>query len=90
MKLLKTEKNKKKTGAQIPLNIVLNKGVIPPPFSIFKAALEAFKALKAAFTSTSLLHYFNENKSMRVETDTSAFTIDEILTQQFEVDSQFH
>ena len=90
MKLLKMRKNKKKTGAQTSLNIILNKGVIPPPFSLFKTALEAFEALKAAFTSTSLLCYFNENKSMRVKTDTSAFTINEILTQQFEVDSQFH
>ena len=90
MKLLKTEKNKKKTEAQTLLNVVLNKDVISPPFSLFKAALEAFKAMKAAFTSTSLLCYFNKNKSIRVKMNTSAFIISEILTQQFEVDSQFY
>ena len=40
--------------------------------------------------SASLLHYFNENKLMRVETNISEFAIDKILMQQFEVNSQLH
>ena len=40
--------------------------------------------------SASLLHYFDENKLMRVETDTSEFAIDRILMQQFKIDSQLH
>ena len=64
--------------------------VISVSFSLSEAALKVFKALKKTFTSASLLHYFDENKLMRVETDTSEFTIDRILTQQFEVDSQLH
>ena len=40
--------------------------------------------------SASLLHYFNENKLIKVETDTSEFAIDRILIQQFEIDSQLH
>ena len=64
--------------------------VVSVIFSLSEAALKVFKALKKIFTSASLLHYFNENKLMRVETDTSEFTIDRILTQQFEVDSQLH
>ncbi|SLM33513.1 gag polymerase env [Lasallia pustulata] len=37
-----------------------------------------------------LLQYFDENKPMRVETDTSAFVIGRILAQQFEIDSHLH
>ncbi|SLM37530.1 gag polymerase env [Lasallia pustulata] len=66
------------------------KNVIPPPFPLSEAAIEAFKALKEAFTSASLLRYFDENKPMRVETDASAFAIGGILTQQFEVDGHLH
>ena len=84
------KKNKKETEVQTSLNVVLNKGIVSLSFLLFKAALKAFKALKAAFTSASLLHYFDENKLIRVETDTSAFTINRILTQQFKIDSQFH
>ncbi|SLM36679.1 Reverse transcriptase domain [Lasallia pustulata] len=35
-------------------------------------------------------HYFDENKPMRVETDTSTFAIGGILTQQFEIDGHLH
>ena len=49
-----------------------------------------FKALKKTFTSALLLHYFNENKLMRVETDTSEFAIDRILMQHFKINSQLH
>ncbi|SLM37971.1 hypothetical protein LPUS_07985 [Lasallia pustulata] len=52
--------------------------------------MEAFKALKEAFTSALLLRYFDENKPMRVETDASAFAIGGILTQQFKVDGHLH
>ena len=49
-----------------------------------------FKALKKIFTSALLLHYFDENKLMRVETDIFEFAIDEILMQHFEINSQLH
>ena len=59
--------------------------VVSTPFSLLEAALKAFNALKKTFTSTSLLHYFDENKLIRVETDTSEFAINGILTQYFKV-----
>ena len=40
--------------------------------------------------STPLLHYFNENKLMRVKMDASKFAIGRILTQHFKVNSQLH
>ena len=40
--------------------------------------------------SAPLLHYFNENKLMRVETDTSEFAIGGILMQHFKVNGQLH
>ena len=52
--------------------------------------MEAFKALKEAFTSAPLLCYFDENKPMRVKTDASAFAIGGILTQRFEVNGHLH
>ena len=61
--------------------------VVPAPFLLSEAALKLFNTLKKTFMSTSLLHYFDENKLIRVETDTSEFTINEILTQHFEVNS---
>ncbi|SLM35218.1 gag polymerase env [Lasallia pustulata] len=82
---LKTGKNKKEIGVK-----VRQTNIVPPPFPLSKTALEAFKALKEAFTSAPLLRYFDENKPMRVETDTSAFAIGGILTQQFEIDSHLH
>ena len=66
------------------------KSVVLTSFSLLRAALKVFKALKKIFMSASLLHYFDENKLMRVETDTSEFAIDRILTQQFEINSQLH
>ena len=66
------------------------KNIVLISFSLSEVALKVFKALKKIFTSASLLHYFNENKLMRVETDTSEFAIDRILTQQFEINSQLH
>ncbi|SLM35219.1 gag polymerase env, partial [Lasallia pustulata] len=74
-------KNKKEIGVK-----VRQTNVVPPPFPLSKTVLEAFKALKEAFTNAPLLRYFDENKSMRVETDASAFAIGGILTQQFEID----
>ena len=59
-------------------------------FSLSEVTLKAFKALKKIFTSASLLHYFDENKLMRVETDISEFAIDRILMQQFKINSQLH
>ena len=95
LNLLKTGKDKKKTGIEVqqtnvvPKNVV-PKNVVPAPFPLSKAAMEAFKALKEAFTSAPLLRYFDENKPMRVETDASAFAIGGILTQRFEVDGHLH
>ena len=66
------------------------KNIVSVFFSLSEAALKVFKALKKTFMSASLLHYFDENKLMRVETDTSEFAIDRILTQQFEIDDQLH
>ncbi|SLM35846.1 gag polymerase env [Lasallia pustulata] len=85
LNLLKTGKNKKEIGVK-----VRQTNVVPPPFPLSKIALEAFKALKEAFTSAPLLRYFNENKPMRVETDASAFAIGGILTQQFEINGHLH
>ena len=85
LNLLKTGKNKKEIGVK-----VRQTNVVPPPFPLSETALEAFKALKEAFTSASLLRYFDENKPMRVETDASAFAIGGILTQQFEIDGHLH
>ncbi|SLM38760.1 gag polymerase env [Lasallia pustulata] len=95
LNLLKTGKDKKKIGIEawqtniISKNVV-PKNVVPAPFPLSKAAMEAFKALKEAFTSAPLLRYFDGNKPMRVKTDASAFAIGRILTQRFEVDSHLH
>ncbi|SLM35211.1 gag polymerase env [Lasallia pustulata] len=78
-------KNKKEIGVKVQQT-----NVVPPPFPLSKTALEAFKALKEAFTSAPLLRYFDKNKPMRVETEASAFAIGGILTQQFEIDSHLH
>ncbi|SLM34211.1 gag polymerase env [Lasallia pustulata] len=85
LNLLKTGKNKKEIGVKVQQT-----NVVPPPFPLSKTALEAFKALKEAFTSAPLLRYFDENKPMRVETDASAFAIGGILTQQFEIDGHLY
>ncbi|SLM33603.1 gag polymerase env [Lasallia pustulata] len=85
LNLLKTGKNKKEIGVK-----VRQTNVVPPPFPLSKTALEAFKALKEAFTSAPLLWYFDENKPMRVETDATAFAIGGILTQQFKINGHLH
>ncbi|SLM35348.1 gag polymerase env, partial [Lasallia pustulata] len=85
LNLLKTGKNKKEIGVK-----VRQANVVPPPFPLSEIVLEAFKALKEAFMSASLLQYFDENKPMRVETDASAFTIGGILMQQFEINGHLH
>ena len=100
LNLLKTGKDKKKTGIGarqtnvVPENVVpknvVSENVVPAPFPLSEAAMGAFKVLKEAFTSAPLLRYFNENKPMRVETDASAFAIGGILIQQFEVDSHLY
>ncbi|SLM39762.1 hypothetical protein LPUS_10373 [Lasallia pustulata] len=85
LNLLKTGKNKKEIGVK-----VRQTNVIPAPFPLSETVLEAFKALKEAFTSAPLLRYFDKNKPIRVETDTSAFAIGGILTQQFKINSHLH
>ncbi|SLM40160.1 gag polymerase env [Lasallia pustulata] len=95
LNLLKTGKDKKKTGIEVrqtnvvPKNVV-SKNVVPAPFPLSEAAMEAFKSLKEAFTNAPLLRYFDKNKPMRVETDASAFAIGGILTQRFEVNGHLH
>ena len=85
LNLLKMGRNKKEIGVKVrQTNIVL------ALFPLSKTALEAFKALKEAFTSAPFLWYFDEDKPMRVETDASAFAIGGILTQQFEINSHLH
>ena len=85
LNLLKTGKDKKKTGIGVrqtnvvPKNII-PENVVPLHFPLSEAAMEAFKALKEAFTSAPLLRYFDENKPMRVKMDASAFAIGGILT----------
>ena len=85
LNLLKTGKNKKEIGVK-----VRQTNIVPASFPLSKTALEAFKALKEAFTSAPLLRYFDENKPMRVETDDSAFAIGGILTQQLKIDGHLH
>ncbi|SLM34596.1 Reverse transcriptase domain [Lasallia pustulata] len=85
LNLLKTGKNKKEIGVKVQKT-----NVVPAPFPLSKTALEAFKALKEAFTSAPLLQYFDKNKPMRVEIDVSAFAIGGILTQQFKINSHLH
>ena len=85
LNLLKMGRNKKEIGVKVrQTNIVL------ALFPLSKTALEAFKALKEAFTSAPFLWYFDEDKPMRVETDASAFAIGGILMQQFEIDGHLH
>ena len=85
LNLLKMGKNKKEIGVK-----VRQTNMVPPPFPLSEIALEAFKALKEAFTSAPLLRYFDKNKPMRVEMDASAFAIGRILTQQFEINGHLH
>ena len=40
--------------------------------------------------SALLLHYFNENKPMRVKTNVSEFVISRILMQQFKINDYLH
>ncbi|SLM36161.1 gag polymerase env [Lasallia pustulata] len=88
LNLLKTGKNKKEIGVKVRQTTVVP--VVPGLFPLSETALEAFKALKEAFTSAPLLRYFDKNKPMRVETDASAFAIGGILMQQFEIDGHLH
>ena len=85
LNLLRMGRNKKEIGVKVQQT-----NVVPASFPLSKTALEAFKALKEAFMNAPLLRYFNANKLMRVETDTSAFAIGRILTQQFEINGHLH
>ena len=78
-------KNKKEIGVKVQ-----QMNIVPTLFPLSKTTLEAFKALKEAFTSAPLLRYFDENKSMRVEKNASAFAIGGILTQQFKINGHLH
>ena len=51
-------------------------------FKLTKEARTAFKELKVAFTTAPVLWHYNANLPVRLETDTSSFTILGILSQQ--------
>src|SRR5438270_474798 len=63
--LLKGSKNGKKTG----------------PYILTKEAKEAFRKLKATFTTAPVLQHFDPEKPIRIETDTSGFAVAAILSQ---------
>ena len=42
---------------------------------------KAFEELKMAFTTASILRYFNSELLIRIETDASSYVIDDILSQ---------
>ncbi|SLM41533.1 hypothetical protein LPUS_12599 [Lasallia pustulata] len=85
LNLLKTGRNKKEIEVKVQQT-----NIVPASFPLSKTALEAFKALKEAFTSAPLLWYFDKNKPMKVEMDASAFAIGGILTQQFEINGHLY
>jgi hypothetical protein len=60
-----------------------DKGKKVGPFLWNDEAAEAFRVLKAAFTSAPLLRHFNPNQPIRLETDGSGMAIAAILTQPY-------
>jgi hypothetical protein len=51
------------------------------PFKMTSEALAAFQALVKAFIIALMLQHFNPNKLIRVEIDTSRFTIEGAMSQ---------
>jgi transposase InsO family protein len=62
----------------LPLTRLLKKDV---KFSFGEDALEAFKALKAAFQSADILRHFDPSLETIIETDASDFAISAIISQ---------
>ena len=57
-------------------------GKFTGPFSFLDEARSTFIELKEKFSSTLMLRHFNPEKAVHLETNTSAFTIAGILSQQ--------
>ena len=57
-------------------------GKFTSPFSFLDKARSTFVELKEKFSSTPMLRHFNPEKAVHLETNTSAFTIAGILSQQ--------
>ena len=57
-------------------------GKFTGPFSFSDEVHFTFIKLKEKFSSTPMLRYFNLKKAVHLETDTSAFVITSILSQQ--------
>ena len=57
-------------------------GKFTGPFSFLDEVRSTFIELKEKFFSTPMLRYFNPKKAVHLETNTSAFTIAGILSQQ--------
>ena len=57
-------------------------GKFTDPFSFLDKVCSTFIKLKEKFSSTPMLRYFNPEKAVRLETNTSVFTIAGILSQQ--------
>lgn len=52
------------------------------PFEMTPQAIESFRTLQKAFTTTPVLSHFDPEKPIRVETDASTFAIAAVLSQQ--------
>ena len=68
-----------------PLTVLLVGGKVghfSKPFKLTKEAHTTFKELKVAFTTAPVLQHYNTDLLVRLETDTSSFTILGILSQQ--------
>jgi hypothetical protein len=57
------------------------KGKKTGPFEFLEAAQAAFRAIKKAFSEAPVLHHFNPELHIRVETDSSGFALAGILSQ---------
>ena len=57
-------------------------GKFTSPFSFLDEVHSAFIELKEKFSSTPMLRHFNPKKAVHLETNTSAFVIAGILSQQ--------
>ena len=57
-------------------------GKFTGPFLFLDEVHSTFVELKEKFSSTPMLRYFNPKKAIHLETDTSAFAITGIFSQQ--------
>ncbi|CDO69317.1 hypothetical protein BN946_scf184976.g36 [Trametes cinnabarina] len=61
----------------LPLTRLTRKGV---PWNFNQRCRDSFNALKKAFTSAPILHHWEPNRQITVETDTSDYAIAGILS----------